>query len=59
MKGGATRRAVLAASLTVPLLAAEGCRAVAGTTAPSPASDVAILREAIAAKKNMVGLYTR
>ncbi len=59
MKGGATRRAVLAASLTVPLLAAEGCRAVAGTTAPSPASDVAILREAIAAKKSMVGLYTR
>ncbi len=59
MNGGATRRSVLAASLTVPLLAAEGCRAVAGGTAPRPASDVAILREAIAVKKSMVVLYTR
>jgi len=59
VKGGATRRSVLAALLTVPLLAATGCRTVAGATpASSPGSDVAILREAIAAKKKMIGLYT-
>ena len=55
MKGGATRRSVLAASLAAPLLAAVGCAVPAAAT---PASDVAILRAAIAAKKNVIGLYT-
>ncbi len=59
MKGGATRRSVLAAALTAPVLAAGGCRAAAGATpAAAQASDVAILRAAIAAKRNMIGLYT-
>ncbi len=59
MKGGATRRSVLAASLAAPLLAAAGCGAPAAATPTArPASDVAILRAAIAAKKNMIGLYT-
>jgi hypothetical protein len=56
VNGGATRRSVLAASLTAPLLAAAGCGAPAAAT-PPPGSDVAILRAAIAAKKNMISLY--
>ena len=56
MSGGATRRSVLAASLIAPLLAAAGCGAPTAAT-PPPGSDVAILRAAIAAKKNMISLY--
>jgi hypothetical protein len=56
VNGGATRRSVLTASLTAPLLAAAGCGAP--TAAKPPAgSDVAILRAAIAAKKVMISLY--
>ncbi|HKB30359.1 MAG TPA: hypothetical protein VKD26_05915 [Streptosporangiaceae bacterium] len=59
MNGGATRRSVLAASLTAPLLAAAGCGAPAAATPPAGRpSDVTILREAIAAKNNLIGLYT-
>jgi hypothetical protein len=59
MNGGATRRSVLAASLAAPLLATAGCRVPAAATPTArPASDVAILRASIAAKKKMIGLYT-
>ena len=59
MQGGSTRRSVLAASLAAPLLAAAGCGVpAAATPTASPASDVAVLRAALAAKKDMIGLYT-
>jgi hypothetical protein len=59
VNGGATRRSVLATSLAAPLLAAVGCGGPAAATPPSrPPSDVAILREAITAKKNLIGAYT-
>jgi hypothetical protein len=59
VNGGATRRSVLAASLAAPLLAAAGCGRPAAATPPTRRpSDVTILREAITAKKNLIGAYT-
>jgi hypothetical protein len=59
VNGGVTRRSVLAASLAAPLLAAAGCGGPAAATPPiRRPSDVEILREAITAKKNLIGAYT-
>jgi hypothetical protein len=52
-----TRRAVLAATALLPLLAA-GCKGTQALgTPPQPASDVGRLREAIAAEQVMVARY--
>ncbi len=59
MNGSATRRSVLATSLAAPLLVAVGC---GGPTEAAPPtrrpSDVTILREAITAKQNLIGMYS-
>jgi hypothetical protein len=53
----ATRRGVLAAAVSLPLVA-TGCRGVGGLgTPPSPLPDVAILRDAIDAETLMIARY--
>ncbi len=54
-----TRRAVIAAAAAVPLAAVSGCDAIKVVGAPpSPAPDVAVLRDAIAAEQLMITRYT-
>jgi hypothetical protein len=54
-----TRRVVLVATATLPLAAASGCAGVKVVGAPpSPAPDIATLREAIASEQLMVDRYT-
>jgi hypothetical protein len=54
-----TRRVVLAAAAMLPLAAVSGCAGVDVLAAPpSPAPDVAVLREAIAAEQLMITHYT-
>jgi hypothetical protein len=54
-----TRRVVLAAAAMLPLAAVSGCDgADVLATPPSPAPDVTVLREAIAAEQLMVTRYT-
>ena len=54
----ATRRGVLAAAVSLPLVAA-GCRGVGGLgTPPSPLPDVAILRDAIDGETLMIARYS-
>jgi hypothetical protein len=53
-----TRRVVLVAAAMLPLAAASGCDGVKVVgTPPPPASDVTLLREAIAAEQLMVDRY--
>ncbi len=57
MAADSTRRAVLAAAATLPLLAA-GCNGVGALAAPPrPAPDVALLQTAITAEELMVARY--
>ena len=52
------RRAVLAAAASTALLAAAGCKGVGALASPPrPASEVALLRAAIAAEEEMVARY--
>lgn len=52
-----TRRALIAATAALPLLAA-GCRGAAALgTPPRPAPDVAVLRDAIVAEDQMIARY--
>ena len=54
-----TRRVVLAAAAMLPLAAVSGCDgADVLATPPSPAADVTVLREAIAAEQLMITRYT-
>jgi hypothetical protein len=54
-----TRRVVLAAAAMLPLAAVSGCDgADVLATPPSPAPDVTVLREAIAAEQLMITCYT-
>jgi hypothetical protein len=54
-----TRRVVLAAAAMLPLAAVSGCDGADVLEAPpSPAPDVAMLREAIAAEQLMITRYT-
>jgi hypothetical protein len=55
---GRTRRAVLAAAASLPLLAISGCKGVGAlATPPRAAPDVAVLRSAIAAEEIMIARY--
>ncbi len=58
MVAGPTRRAVIAATAALPLVAVSGCGglAVLGRP-PSPAPDVTLLRAAIAAEELMIARY--
>jgi hypothetical protein len=53
-----TRRVVLAAAAALPLAAVSGCGADVLAAPPSPAPDVTVLREAIAAEQLMITRYT-
>jgi hypothetical protein len=54
-----TRRVVLAAAAMLPFVAVSGCDgADVLATPPSPAPDVTVLREAIAAEQLMITRYT-
>jgi hypothetical protein len=54
-----TRRVVLAAAAMLPLAAVSGCAGADVLAAPpSPAPDVTVLREAIAAEQLMITRYT-
>jgi hypothetical protein len=54
-----TRRVMLAAAATLPLAAVSGCGGVDVLAAPpSPAPDVTVLREAIAAEQLLITWYT-
>ena len=54
----ATRRGVLAAAVSLPLVA-TGCRGIGGLgTPPSPLPDVAILRDAIDGETLMIARYS-
>jgi hypothetical protein len=54
-----TRRVMLAAAAMLPLAAASGCDGVDVLAAPpSPAPDVTVLREAIAAEQLLISRYT-
>jgi hypothetical protein len=53
-----TRRALLAASAALPLVAAAGCKGVGALAAPpAQAADVGMLKEAIAAEELMIARY--
>ena len=58
MAADPTRRAVIAAAAALPLVAVSGCGGVdLLASPPSPASDVGLLRAAIAAEKLMIAWY--
>jgi hypothetical protein len=53
-----TRRGVLAAAASLPLLAVSGCKGVGALAPPPrPGPDVAVLRAAIAAEEAMIARY--
>jgi hypothetical protein len=53
-----TRRGVLAAAASLPLLAVSGCKGVGALAPPPrPAPDVGVLRAAIAAEEAMIARY--
>lgn len=59
MAANPTRRVVLAAAAALPLVGVSGCEGVRVLgTPPSPAPDVTMLREAIAAEQLLITQYT-